>query len=165
MEYDTIPAECPDESNGSLTIYPSGGTMPYSINGGMSWEFLDLSPGEFIINLVDGHGCIFTDTVIIGAVHQSCLIIPNAFTPNGDGANDVWRLDEDDNGSDMYLYPDAELTIINRWGEVVYFSNNVANEPWDGTYKGRELPIDSYYYMLDLKNGDPVTTGNVTIRR
>jgi gliding motility-associated-like protein len=137
----------------------------FTINGGVSWEFEGLGSGPFVINLIDAQNCIYVDTVIIGAIHQSCLDIPNAFTPNGDGANDVWRLDEDDNGSDMYLYPDAELTIINRWGEIIYFSSDVANEPWDGMYKGRDLPIDSYYYMLDLKNGDSVITGNVTIIR
>jgi len=166
MEYDSVSAECPDESDGSLTItYIDGGTEPYMINGGVSRYFEGLGSGEFVINLVDAQNCIYVDTVIIGAIHQSCLVIPNAFTPNGDGANDVWRLDEDDDGSDMYLYPDAELTIINRWGEIIYFSSDVANEPWDGTYKGRDLAIDSYYYMLDLKNGDPVITGNVTIVR
>jgi len=166
VEFDTIPAECPDESNASLFITSiTGAVSPYTINGGLSRDFLDQNPGEFIINIVDAHKCFYIDTVIIESVHSSCLDIPNAFTPNGDGANDVWRLDEDDNGSDMYLYPDAELTIINRWGEVIYFSNDVANEPWDGTYKGRALPVDSYYYMLDLKNGDPVITGNVTIVR
>ena len=48
---------------------------------------------------------------------------------------------------------------------MVYYSNDVVNEPWDGTYKGRDLPVDTYYYMLDLKNGDPVITGTVTIIR
>jgi gliding motility-associated-like protein len=166
LEYDSVSAECPDESDGSLVItYIDGGTEPYTINGGMNREFEGLGSGEFIINLVDAQNCTYVDTVTIGSIYQSCLDIPNAFTPNGDGANDVWRLDDDEDGSDMYLYPDAELTIINRWGEIIYFSSNVVNEPWDGTYKGRDLPIDSYYYMLDLKNGDSVITGNVTIIR
>ena len=157
-------AECPDESDGALTITNiDGGTWPYLVNEGQNWEFEGLQPGDFLVNIVDDHGCLLSDTVRIGTWFSSCLIIPNAFTPNGDGVNDVWMLDEDENGSDMYLYPDAELTIFNRWGEIVFYSNNVANEPWDGTFKGRDLPIDSYHYVLDLKNGDPPITGNVTI--
>jgi len=166
MDYETTPAECPDETNGTLSItFIDGGTPPYTVNGDISTEFPSMSPGDFEVTIMDAHKCIYIDTIDVGMIHSSCLSIPSAFTPNGDGANDVWRLDEDEDGSDMYLYPDAELTIINRWGEVIHFSDDVANEPWDGTYKGRDLPVDSYYYMLDLKNGDPVITGTVTIVR
>jgi len=48
---------------------------------------------------------------------------------------------------------------------MVYYSNNVADEPWDGTYRGRDLPVDTYHYVLDLGNGDPPITGSVTLVR
>ncbi|MEX2370691.1 MAG: gliding motility-associated C-terminal domain-containing protein [Bacteroidales bacterium] len=167
MEYETTPAECKDEADGTLTInLIEGGTPPYFINKGTSYYFDNLGPGDFIITLVDGNNCVLTDTAVIEAIRLSCLSIPNAFTPNGDGANDFWMLDDDYDGTnDMYLYPNAELRIYNRWGELVYHSTDVANEPWDGTYNGRELPVDSYHYVLDLGNDDPPITGNVTIIR
>jgi gliding motility-associated-like protein len=65
----------------------------------------------------------------------------------------------------MYLYPNAELWIYNRWGELVYYTDDVAGEPWDGTFNGRDLPIDSYHYVLDLGNDEPPRRGNVTIVR
>ena len=65
----------------------------------------------------------------------------------------------------MYLYPNAVLRIYNRWGVLVYYTEDVAGQPWDGTYNGVEMPMDSYHYVLDLGNGDPPKTGNVTIIR
>jgi gliding motility-associated-like protein len=164
----TTPAECPDETDGSLTInWIQGGTEPYFVNeipGKMFFE--NLPPGNFEINIVDAHGCYLDEVVEIGIINQSCLKIPNAFTPNYDGANDVWVLDSDDDGTnDMYLYPDAELWIYNRWGELMYYTDDVAGEPWDGTFNGRDLPIDSYHYVLDLGNDEPPRRGNVTIVR
>ena len=167
LEYETTPAECPDESDGALDItYIDGGTMPYFINGSPERYFDNLSPGAFPILLTDGNGCLLRDTAIIESFYESCLFIPDAFSPNGDGANDRWILDEDPDGTnDMYLYPDAQLRIYDRWGEMVYYSNNVADEPWDGTYRGRDLPVDTYHYVLDLGNGDPPITGSVTLVR
>jgi gliding motility-associated-like protein len=165
--YETTPAECRDKADGTVTINQIiGGTLPYSINGGTSQYFDNLLPGDFVIELIDGNDCRLIDTAYIEALRLLCLNPPNAFTPNGDGANDVWVLDEDENGvNDMYLYPDAELRIFNRWGELVYYSDNVADEPWDGTYKGRDLPVDSYHYVLDLGLDNEPITGSVTIIR
>jgi len=166
IDYEMTPAECKDKADGTLTIFINGGTMPYYINDGTSQYFDNLLPGDFVIEVIDGNGCRIDSVIDIEALHMSCLNIPNAFTPNNDEANEVWILDDDENGvNDMYLYPDAELRIYNRWGEQVYYSDNVADEPWDGTYRGRDLPVDSYHYVLDLGNGDPPITGNVTIIR
>jgi gliding motility-associated-like protein len=171
--YDTIPTECPGEQSGEIrNIEAIGGTWPLTIFVNdqelLSNNIENLGTGEYVITVIDNSrsACTITDTATINAVISSCLSAPNAFTPNGDGANDVWIIDEDEDGSnDMFLYPNAELTIFNRWGEIVYFSNNVAGEPWDGTYNGRDLPIDTYHYVLDLGNGDAPQKGNVTIIR
>jgi gliding motility-associated-like protein len=167
MEYETTDAECRDKANGTLTITNiDGGTMPYFINGGIDRYFDNLPPGPFVIELADANGCMLVDTATINALRLSCLDIPTAFSPNNDGANDVWILDEDADGvNDMFLYPNAELRIYDRWGVLVYYTNSVASEPWDGRYRRRDLPIDSYHYVLDLGNGDPPITGNITIVR
>jgi gliding motility-associated-like protein len=88
-----------------------------------------------------------------------CITVPSAFTPNGDGVNDTWGIDE------MELYPNASIEIFNRWGERVFYNNKGYTEKWNGTFKGRELPIDSYHYVIDLKNGSKEVTGTVTIIR
>ncbi len=169
LEFETTMAECRDEPNGTITInYIDGGVPPYitKVNGYQDDFFDYLLPGVYVIVLTDFNGCIREDTAIVFPERESCLIVPNAFTPNGDGSNDTWILDEDEDGtSDMIYYPDAELRIYNRWGELIYYSSNVVDEPWDGTYKGRDMPIDSYHYILDFNNGDPPIKGNVTIIR
>lgn len=73
-------------------------------------------------------GCSARDTVHITVYDRVC--IPDAFTPNGDGMNDVLRLPS------IEAFPDAVITIFNRWGEVVYFSKQGYAHPFDGTANG-----------------------------
>ena len=84
--------------------------------------------------------------------------IANVFSPNGDGINDVWII--------KYLewYPDATIQIFNRIGQEV-FSGTSSSMPWDGKSKGVALPVATYYYMINLRNGTPVITGTITIIR
>jgi len=87
------------------------------------------------------------------------IIIPNAFSPNGDGINDTWNIEPLD------LFNDADLQVYNRYGQLV-FRNVGYIKPWDGTRNGTPLPVSTYYYILDLKikNEKPMT-GSVTILR
>jgi gliding motility-associated-like protein len=82
--------------------------------------------------------------------------ISNAFSPNGDGINDVWSL--------LFLqdYPNATVQILNRYGQLVFLSTGYA-QPWDGKFKGQDLPIGTYYYLINLRNGKPPLVGSVTI--
>jgi len=86
-------------------------------------------------------------------------VIPNAFSPNGDGFNDLWIIEG------LELYPNAELRIFDRWGARVYYAEHAPDNPWEGTFDGRPLPIDSYHYIIELNNGEPPVTGNITIVR
>ena len=84
--------------------------------------------------------------------------IPNAFSPNGDYVNNEWRID---NLSD---YPGATVEVYNRYGQLVFKSVGY-NTPWDGTMKGKPLPVATYYYIIKLENGFDPLTGSVTIIR
>lgn len=86
------------------------------------------------------------------------IVPPNAFSPNGDGANDVWKLNH------LESYPNATVDIFNRYGEKVFFSQGYSI-PFDGNYKGRQLPIGTYYYMIDPKNGKKTIAGSLTLIR
>ncbi len=81
---------------------------------------------------------------------------PNAFSPNGDGINDTWKI--------QYLerYPDATVDVFDRYGQLVYQAINYTS-PWNGTFKGKPLPIGTYYYVINPKNGKPTVSGSVTI--
>jgi gliding motility-associated-like protein len=86
------------------------------------------------------------------------IIIPNMFTPNGDGINDYWNIPVFQ--KNKYF----TVTIFNRYGALV-FSSVGYGTPWDGTYNGKSLPVGTYYYIIDPKNGGSKLTGSVTILR
>ncbi len=81
------------------------------------------------------------------------LMIPTAFTPNGDGANDAWIIDN--------LSEDASVRIYDRHGTIIFSSDNGYTRPWDGTARGHSLPAGSYLYLI--QNGSHKYRGSVTI--
>jgi gliding motility-associated-like protein len=87
----------------------------------------------------------------------SCLIIPNAFSPNGDLINDDWSI------GNIELYPEAEIMIYNNWGKLLWRSGRGYPQKWKGTSNGNKLPVDSYFYFIDLHNGSKPLGGSVTI--
>lgn len=124
------------------------------------------SNGVFVVVQVvsDSYGCTDTAKAVIkinNVTTEISTLIPNAISPNGDGKNDIWKLDFID-----LLYPRAEIEIYNRWGEQVYQSTGYQN-PWDGTYKGQKLPVATYYYIIKLNddnNTEPFKGGVLLVR-
>ena len=86
------------------------------------------------------------------------ISIPNAFTPNNDGVNDTWNL------KNIEKFPHCVVNIYNRYGANVFLSVGYGI-PWDGKYKGTNLPGDVYYYIINPQDGSPLISGNVTIIR
>jgi gliding motility-associated-like protein len=101
--------------------------------------------------------CTATDFMTVKVVKP--VKIPNAFSPNGDGVNDTWVIE---NLSD---YPGAAVDIFNRYGQPIYSSVAGYPVPWDGTMKGKPLPLATYYYIINLKNGTPPLSGPITLIR
>ena len=67
---------------------------------------------------------------------------------------------------DIENYPTAIVKVFNRWGEIVFESNGGdAYIPWDGMFESEELPVGTYYYVIDLNNGEDPQTGPITIVR
>ena len=92
-----------------------------------------------------------TVTVILYPVH-----IPNAFSPNHDGINDRWQIDG------LSYYPGCMVEVYDRDGQLIFHSVDY-NQPWDGTLKGKPLPVAAYYYRVTLGSGLPVMAGTVTL--
>lgn len=88
----------------------------------------------------------------------AAIVIPNAFTPNGDGINDKWAIKYIEN------YPKCTVDIFHRWGGKV-FSSVGYGVHWDGRSKGTDLPAGTYYYIINLKNGLSSMSGWVAIIR
>ncbi len=99
-------------------------------------------------------GCKLSDDIFVKLLKFP--VIPNTFTPNNDGINDSWRIDYLD------TYPGNRVQVFTRTGQLVFESKGYA-KPWDGTYKGRPLPVDTYYYFIEPGNGRLPITGYVTI--
>jgi len=85
------------------------------------------------------------------------LLIPSAFTPNGDGINDSWRI------PGLAAYPDYRITIYDRWSNPVYDVSDIG-KGWDGTQRGMPLPVGTYSYILKIKGKAP-QKGTVTLIR
>lgn len=101
-------------------------------------------------------GCKGTDDVTVKILKQ--LKVPNAFSPNGDGINDTWLI--------QYLdsYPDCTVDVFNRYGQAVFHSVGYP-KPWDGRLNGQPLPVGTYYWIINPKNGRTQVNGSITIIR
>ena len=102
--------------------------------------------------------CKATDAVFVKSVTE--VYIPNAFTPNGDNKNDTWEIPA------LAQYPDALVSLFNRYGQKIFETKNYVNNRWDGTFKGTKQPNGSYVYFIKLNdNRNQVFQGLVTIIR
>lgn len=101
-----------------------------------------------------------TITFLIG--EDAACKVPSLFTPNGDDYNDNFVIPCLLNTSS---YPNSQVIIFNKWGDEVYRSNTPYLNDWGGTYSGEDLPADTYFFIVDLGNGDEPMSGHVTIIR
>ncbi len=145
-------------------------------NYNYSWEFSEslsdlgisnplafpLENTTYTLVVTDASGCENTIQFLVVVTESPCddpnIFLPNAFTPNGDGENDVLRLLG--NGIE-----EMHLIIYNRWGQKVFetFDQSIG---WDGTFKGSQLPPDAFGFYLTVRciNGDDYyKKGNITL--
>lgn len=92
---------------------------------------------------VNSH-CRSSDAVFVKVITE--VYIPNSFTPNGDNRNDKWNIPA------LSQYPDAVVTIFNRYGQKIYETKNYFNNTWDGTFKGTQQPNGTYVYYIKLND-------------
>ena len=98
-----------------------------------------LTTTTYTVELTDTNGCKTTDQVTI--FFRGTLFVPNTFTPNGDGVNDrFYALTSE--------VAEFRLLVFNRWGEQI-FSTDRLDGAWDGTFKGKESPMDTYVWRVD----------------
>ncbi|HMO61190.1 MAG TPA: gliding motility-associated C-terminal domain-containing protein [Ferruginibacter sp.] len=111
---------------------------------------------EYVLYVVSATGCgTATDTMLVKVFNG--LYIPTAFSPNGDGLNDTWRIDG------LLAYPKAVIAVYNRFGQIVFEGS--ANSSWDGRIKNQPAAAGTYVYYINLNNGRPVIKGSVVLVR
>jgi len=118
----------------------------------------------FYVDVTDMQGCVWRDSVLVTVIDIPCsdesIFIPNAFSPNNDGLNDVFRLQ----GT---VIESLTLEIYDRWGNPVFRTNDI-NTAWDGQFEGRSLASDVFGYMLVINcfgGEDIVKKGSITLIR
>lgn len=107
-----------------------------------------LASTPYTVIVKNQYGCKASDTVVVAVdCHESRVRVPNAFTPNGDGTNDVFIV----KGISIIKH----MVIFDRWGEKVYERNNfIAGDRascWNGTFRGQPCPSGSYVYFIEME--------------
>jgi len=112
---------------------------------------------QYTVTITDQNGCQDVETVDIQVVDDFSLVIPNLITPNDDGYNDTWQIEN------IIFYEGCQVRIFDRWGTEVFSSSDYQND-WDGTSNdGGELSEGTYYYVIDCENGEKIYKGSVSI--
>lgn len=113
-----------------------------------------LSETLYTVTVTSSNGCILIDNVLVKVVDD--LIIPNTFTPNGDGINDTWAINY------LESFPTVNVKVFNRFGAEVFNSTGYQSS-WDGNYKGEPLASGVYYYMITTPISPKPYSGYITI--
>ena len=151
-----------DVSGNNLTVGATNngeGPMEYSLDG-VFWQntnvFMNLIPGETYTVWVRSSGCMISKYTI------TILSLPNFFSPNGDGINDVWEI------RGIQTTPNATLKIFDRYGKIFVDSIFEGDYVWDGKYMGRNVASGDYWYIIQIPSDGIISekkfVGHVTVR-
>ena len=141
-------------------------SSPSSGADGLTTTISGLQPGTSVTVIVQALGSLscqqsVSSAPVTATTPQTDLIyVPNAFTPNGDGKNDIAHVHSESIQS-------MSFNIYDQWGELIFTSTNIQNG-WDGTYKGKKEPVGVYVYyvqatMIDGQN--VIKKGTITLIR
>lgn len=162
-------------TSGDTTIFP-GEQVQLDASGGISYSWDPssslscndcsspmASPGEtttYTVTVTNTNGCVTFDTLTVYVESEAVLFIPTAFSPNGDGNNDVLYV----RGKGIQS---VKLIVFDRVGEEVFFTTHISNG-WDGTFRGKEMNSGVFVYYLEATMRDGrtiVKEGDITLVR
>jgi gliding motility-associated-like protein len=148
---------CSSDDFANMTVSGSGGIFTWylspppanAIGTGASVPPNDQNGNTTYYVTETVNNCEGEASLIVINIEDCDIIIPTAFTPDNDLANDYWEIVDLDK-----VYPNNIVRIYNRWGNLIYESNvgNYATDPWKGKYKGNDLPVGSYYFIIELND-------------
>jgi gliding motility-associated-like protein len=149
-----------------ITFTTSGTSASYSLTGAPDGSTIYQSAGTYTVTLyvnqitggplapgMPPNACNGTATAVIRVELPSVLEIPNVFTPNGDGVNDVFMLQTTN-------LTEIKCTIFDRWGVKMYdVTSEKGNIEWDGkNFSGKDVPAGTYFYILTAEGKDGKTS-------
>ena len=141
--------------NSILVNFSGNGTYSFSLDG-LNYQnsplFTNVTIGDYTIIIKDTNGCPNTISGII-----SVSDYPKFFTPNGDGTNDYWQIQNFQNHAQSILY------IFDRFGKLIT-QVDTSGLGWDGTFSGQILPADDYWFYLEL-NSNKIIKGHFALKR
>ena len=149
ISYETISVPCYFSEGGEIDAQITGGWNPYTFtwSHSNSQNLLqnNLTAGTYLLSVQDAKNCSIDTNILIPQKYCCDCYFPNAFTPNGDTKNEVFRAITP--ATDIVKY---QLQVYNRWGARVFSTNEVEGS-WNGMYKGEPAPIGTYYFQCKLK--------------
>jgi len=171
INYSTQNASCLTVADGIIEVTQIfGGTAPYNVySNGTLYAENDISAtidalftGTHSLLITDANNCEFTAQITLDFDGgYDCIVVPIIISPNYDGINDTWKPILD-------LPTDIEVSILNRWGKLVYYySGNSIGFEWDGLSTDNDkLPSMDYYYIIKFNNVNYLDkTGVITLIR
>jgi gliding motility-associated-like protein len=155
---------------GDQALLTASGALTYTWQpGNITGDSVIVTPNlttTYTVTGMDANGCEASSSVTV-TVRTDCptaepvIRIPTAFTPNADGLNDIFRIEESQN------FTLTSLRIFNRWGEAVFETTDIS-QGWDGTCKGSQQGLGTFVYVVrgtDAHGADVVMKGNLTLLR
>ena len=134
-------------TEGSITAHVSGGEIPYTYFWNTNPAQIEptatgLPYGQYKVLVTDANGCTISDSTQIepGTCCEE-IFIPNAFSPNEDNKNDVWRI------TTTIAMKVHQFEVFDRWGNLVW-STSDPNQSWDGKLNGKNMDVGTYFYIL-----------------
>lgn len=161
VDFNVDPKSCKDIDDAAIQLFPEGGTEEFGYswsNGKKTKDLKNLASGNYSVTVTDGNYCEKMLDIHIPENNKECINIPSSFTPNGDGINDSWVLRNID------AYPDALVQVYRKDGRLIFEADG-DYEPWDGRFENKDVPSGTYYYIVNLNNGDDPYKGSLTILR
>lgn len=153
-------------ADGTIVLTIEGGAAPYNFlwdDGTIAQNRSNLISGRYDVTVTDMNGCTVTETFNFNTQEGGAgfeVIADDVFTPNNDNMNDTWRVIGIEN------FPNNELLVYNRWGQLVYSTEGYAND-WRGRNNdGEDLQTGAYWYIFQLNDPNDIQlSGVVTLVR
>jgi gliding motility-associated-like protein len=169
LSFTTTDESCEGENDGAIDLTVVGGASPYAY----SWDdpvssttdtLMALPPGTYTVVVTDSNSCSITDSIEILQSTEPCfapyLYIPNVFSPNDDGVNDILYVQ----GQGIAEF---NFALYDRWGELM-FETSDQTIGWDGMFEGKRLNEAVFFYYVNALTIDDKTIkkkGNITLLR